>query len=216
MGEVKVAYMVLGPFMTNTYILYDEGSKKASIIDPSFTPDNILKFLSDKQLDVESILLTHAHVDHMAGLNRIRKEYPFSKTYMNREDEAYLSDPAKNLSDAFPVPVICEAPDVWVSEGDMIQTLGETLTVLTTPGHTPGGVSYFWKRKNIVFTGDALFHGSIGRTDFPGGSMRTLVEGIQEHLFVLPDDTIVLSGHGNPTTIGIEKKRNPFLQETRL
>ncbi|MDY6084314.1 MAG: MBL fold metallo-hydrolase [Dialister sp.] len=210
MGDAKIAYMVLGPFMTNTYILYDEALKKASIIDPSFTPESILKFLSEKELDVESILLTHAHVDHIAGLNQIRKEYPYSKTYMSKQDEAYLTDPSKNLSDSFPTPVICEAPDVWISNKETIHTLGEDLLVLSTPGHTPGGVSYYWKEKHIVFTGDALFQGSIGRTDFPGGNMDELLSSIRENLFVLPDDTIVLSGHGSPTTIGIEKKSNPF------
>lgn len=210
MGDVKVAYMVLGPFMTNTYILYDELSKKASIIDPSFTPDAILKFLSNKQLTVESILLTHAHADHIAGLNRIRKEFPKSKTYMNKQDEAYLTDPAKNLSDTLSAPIICDAPDVWVSDGETIHTLGEALVILATPGHTPGGVSYYWKEKHIVFTGDALFQGSIGRTDFPGGNLEELIASIRKNLFPLPDNTIVLSGHGEPTTIGREKTQNPF------
>ncbi len=208
---MKIKYTVLGPFMTNTYIVYDENTKEGLVVDPSFTPENYIKAINDEGIILKSIFLTHAHVDHMAGMNTLRAAFPEAELYMSRGDESYLRDPQKNLSYEFPDPVLVEDPEHWVKAGDHIQTCGFDFTVIETPGHTPGGLSFYLAKERLVFTGDSLFQGSIGRTDFPGGSMRQLVEGIQKNLFPLPDDTLVLSGHGNPTTIGREKKGNPFL-----
>ena len=130
---------------------------------------------------------------------------------MSRGDASYLKDPSKNLSYEFPDHVLVEDPEHWVKGGDPIKTCGLDFTVIDTPGHTPGGISFYEAKEGIVFTGDSLFHGSIGRTDFPGGSMTTLVTAIRKNLFCLPDTVTVLSGHGDPTTIGQEKKTNPFL-----
>lgn len=118
---------------------------------------------------------------------------------MSRGDASYLKDPSKNLSYTFPDHVLVEDPEHWVKGGDSIKTCGLDFTVIDTPGHTPGGISFYEAKKGIVFTGDSLFHGSIGRTDFPGGSMTTLVTAIRKNLFCLPDTVTVLSGHGDPT-----------------
>ena len=208
---MKIKYTVLGPFMTNTYIVYDENTKEGLVIDPSFTPEYYIQTILDDKIILKSIFLTHAHVDHMAGMNTLRNRFPDAELYMSRGDESYLKDPAKNLSYEFPDSVIVEEPEHWIKGGEHIKTCGLDFTVIDTPGHTPGGLSFYEEKEQIVFTGDSLFQGSIGRTDFPGGSMTQLVEGIRRNLFCLPDDVVVLSGHGNPTSIGQEKKTNPFL-----
>ncbi len=208
---MKIKYTVLGPFMTNTYIVYNEKTLDGLVVDPSFTPEHYINAIIESKIKLKSIFLTHAHVDHMAGMNELRAKFPEAELYMSRGDAAYLRDPAKNLSYEFPTHVLVDDPDHWVKGGDHIQTCGLDFTVFDTPGHTPGGISFYEEKEKIVFTGDSLFQGSIGRTDFPGGSMTQLVEGIRDHLLTLPDDVVVLSGHGNPTSIGVEKKTNPFL-----
>lgn len=208
---MKIMYMVLGPFMTNTYILYNEETMEGLVVDPSFTPDHYIKAIQDKKIRLLSIFLTHAHVDHMAGMNELRRAFPDAKMYMDKRDRPFLQDAERNLSSMFPVPTLVDDADVWVKDGDEIETCGYTFRGIDTAGHTPGGISFYLQKEGIVFTGDSLFQGSIGRTDFPGGSMKELTGSIKKNLFSLPDSTVVLSGHGNQTTIGEEKRSNPFL-----
>ena len=208
---MKIMYMVLGPFMTNTYILYNEETMEGLVVDPSFSPEHYIKAISEKKIHRRSIFLTHGHVDHMAGMNELRKAFPAAKMYMDKRDHPFLRDPEKNLSYMFPVPTLVDDADVWVKDGDEIETCGYTFQAIDTAGHTPGGISFYMKREGLVFTGDSLFQGSIGRTDFPGGSLKELTGTIKKNLFSLPDSTVVLSGHGEQTTIGQEKKTNPFL-----
>lgn len=208
---MKIMYMVLGPFMTNTYILYNEETMEGLVVDPSFSPEQYIKAIEEKKIHLTSIFLTHAHVDHMAGMNELRKAFPEARMYMDKRDRPFLRDPEKNLSYMFPTPTLVDDADVWVKDGDEIETSGYTFQVIDTSGHTPGGISFYMKKEGIVFTGDSLFQGSIGRTDFPGGSMKELTGSIRKNLFALPDSTVVLSGHGEQTTIGQEKRTNPFL-----
>lgn len=208
---MKISYLVLGPFMTNTYIVWDEKTMNAVIIDPSFSPEHIWQAVMKIGAVPKMFLLTHGHVDHIAGLNFLREKYPDAKTYMSEKDVPLLAKASLNLSNMLPEAVTCAAPDVCVKEGDRITLDSMEFTVLETPGHTPGGLSFYAEKDGVVFTGDSLFQGSIGRTDFPGGSMTVLVNGIRRALFALPDSAHVLSGHGDPTTIGIEKRTNPFL-----
>lgn len=208
---MKIMYMVLGPFMTNTYILYNEETMEGLVVDPSFSPEQYIKAIEEKKIHLTSIFLTHAHVDHMAGMNELRKAFPEARMYMDKRDRPFLRDPEKNLSYMFPTPTLVDDADVWVKDGDEIETSGYTFQVIDTSGHTPGGISFYLKKEGIVFTGDSLFQGSIGRTDFPGGSMKELTGSIRKNLFTLPDSTVVLSGHGEQTTIGQEKRTNPFL-----
>lgn len=208
---MKIMYMVLGPFMTNTYILYNEATMEGLVVDPSFSPQQYIKAIEEKKIHLTSIFLTHAHVDHMAGMNELRKAFPEARMYMDKRDRPFLRDPERNLSYMFPTPTLVDDADVWVKDGDEIVTSGYTFQVIDTSGHTPGGISFYLKKEGIVFTGDSLFQGSIGRTDFPGGSMKELTGSIRKNLFTLPDSTVVLSGHGEQTTIGQEKRTNPFL-----
>ena len=197
--------------MTNTYILYNEETMEGLVVDPSFSPEQYIKAIEEKKIHLTSIFLTHAHVDHMAGMNELRKAFPEARMYMDKRDRPFLRDPEKNLSYMFPTPTLVVDADVWVKDGDEIETSGYTFQVIDTSGHTPGGISFYMKKEGIVFTGDSLFQGSIGRTDFPGGSMKELTGSIRKNLFALPDSTVVLSGHGEQTTIGQEKRTNPFL-----
>lgn len=197
--------------MTNTYILYNEETMEGLVVDPSFSPEQYIKAIEEKKIHLTSIFLTHAHVDHMAGMNELRKAFPKARMYMDKRDQPFLRDPEKNLSYMFPTPTLVDDADVWVKDGDEIETSGYTFQVIDTSGHTPGGISFYLKKEGIVFTGDSLFQGSIGRTDFPGGSMKELTGSIRKNLFTLPDSTVVLSGHGEQTTIGQEKRTNPFL-----
>lgn len=208
---MKIMYMVLGPFMTNTYILYNEATMEGLVVDPSFSPEQYIKAIEEKKIHLTSIFLTHAHVDHMAGMNELRKAFPEARMYMDKRDRPFLRDPERNLSYMFPTPTLVDDADVWVKDGDEIETSGYTFQVIDTSGHTPGGISFYLKKEGIVFTGDSLFQGSIGRTDFLGGSMKELTGSIRKNLFALPDSTVVLSGHGEQTTIGQEKRTNPFL-----
>lgn len=208
---MKISYLVLGPFMTNTYLAWNEDGMDGIIIDPSFTPEHIWQALLKIGMAPKKILLTHAHVDHIAGLNFLREKFPDAKVYMSAKDLPLLTSAAMNLSNMLDQPVVCGKPDVLVKEGDHITEGAIDLEVLETPGHTPGGLSFYDKKEGLVFTGDTLFQGSVGRTDFPGGSMTTLLTSIRSELFTLPDATHVLPGHGEPTTIGAEKRSNPFL-----
>lgn len=209
---MKITYMVLGPFQTNTYIAWDEATMNAVVIDPSFTPEHIEEAILKLGVSVQKILVTHAHVDHIAGLSFLREKHPDAKVYMNENDLPYLKNAMLNLSDMLGEGICCATPDCLVKEGDEISVDSMHFTVLETPGHTPGGISFYVKESGLVFTGDTLFEASVGRTDFPGGSMTTLLSSIRDKLFTLPEETCVLSGHGDPTSIGREKKINPFMQ----
>ena len=143
---MKITYLVLGPFMTNTYIIYDENTMDAVIIDPSFTPENIIRAVAQLKVNVKGIFLTHGHVDHMAGLNKLKGVYKEARVYMNINDKEYLSDPKKNLSDSFPQPTICKAADYWVSYREHIKVGKLDFTVLDTSGHTPGGISFYMEK----------------------------------------------------------------------
>ncbi len=209
---MKITYMVLGPFQTNTYIAWDEATMNAVVIDPSFTPEHIEEAILKLGVSVQKILVTHAHVDHIAGLSFLREKHPDAKVYMNENDLPYLKNALLNLSDMLGEGIFCAPPDCLVKEGDEISVDSMHFTVLETPGHTPGGISFYVKESGLVFTGDTLFEASVGRTDFPGGSMTTLLSSIRDKLFTLPEETCVLSGHGDPTSIGREKKINPFMQ----
>lgn len=208
---MKISYLVLGPFMTNTYLAWNEDGMDGIIIDPSFTPEHIWQAVLKIGMVPKKILLTHAHVDHIAGLNFLREKFPDAKVCMSAKDLPLLTSASMNLSNMLDKPVVCGKPDVLVKEGDHITEGAMDLEVLETPGHTPGGLSFYDRKDGLVFTGDTLFEGSVGRTDFPGGSMTTLLTSIRKELFTLPDATHVLPGHGEPTTIGTEKRTNPFL-----
>jgi hydroxyacylglutathione hydrolase len=200
--------LVVGPLQVNCFILADEKTKDAVVIDPGDDAQDILKVIADKGLRVRYIVNTHAHFDHV-GANKAVRDATGAELLLHEADAAVLAAVA-NQSRAFGMaPVSSPPPDRLLKHGDRIVAGEVALTVLHTPGHTPGGISLL--EQGMVFTGDALFAGSIGRTDFPGGDLMTLVRSIKTNLMTLPDDTKVFSGHGPASTIGDERAENPFL-----
>ena len=211
---MKIESLILGDYQTNCYILRSEpATKQCLIIDTGLEAEVLIDFLQGDKLNPAVVVLTHGHADHISGITLLRKNYPEIKVYIHKLDAEMLTDARSNLSalagkafdDAKPA-------DVLLEEAEVIELAGITLGVLHTPGHTPGGICLYSKENNIVFVGDTLFAQSVGRTDFPGGSMPQLIAGIKEKLCTLPDDTIVYPGHGPQTTIGLEKSSNPYLQ----
>ncbi|BCJ85773.1 MBL fold metallo-hydrolase [Effusibacillus dendaii] len=201
----------LGAFQTNCYVLTDEDHKTAIIIDPGYGPDIVLDAVDGYK--VEHILLTHAHLDHIGGLQQLKQATgaPIS-IHINEKD--WLTDPMLNGSGRWPQisgPITGPAADRFVAEGDKIQFADTEISVLFVPGHSPGSVAYV--AGDQVFAGDTLFFGSIGRTDLPGGDHDTLIDSIRRKLYVLPNQTIVYPGHGPETTIERERQSNPFVRD---
>jgi hydroxyacylglutathione hydrolase len=200
------------PFAENTYIARRQGRTDAVVFDPGFEPERILEYLAEHKLTVAAILNTHGHVDHIAGNAAMKKAFPDVPLVIGAGDAAMLTDPWLNMSAPFGMSITSPPADRTVREGEAYEAAGLPLDVLEIPGHSPGHVVFVLRTKPaIVFGGDVLFAGSIGRTDFPGGDLQLLLSGIRAKLWPLPDDTIVYPGHGPATTIGEEKTSNPFL-----
>ncbi len=202
--------LVVGPLQVNCFIVADEKTKEALVIDPGDDAADILKLIKDKGLKVKYIVNTHGHFDHV-GANKAVKEATGAELLIHEAD-AQLMAAAASHSSMFGMKSVSSPPaDRFVKDGDVI-TAGEiALTVAHSPGHSQGGICLLGN--GIAFTGDSLFAGSIGRTDFPGGDLKTLLRSIRKNLLVLPDDTKVFSGHGPASTIGEERKENPFLND---
>ena len=200
------------PFAENTYLLWADGSTDTVVVDPGFEPDAVLEALRERELTPVAVLNTHGHVDHIAGNKAMKQYFPDAPLVIGRGDAAMLTDPALNLSGAFGFDIVSPPADRLVDEGDEFTFAGMTFGVLEIPGHSPGHVAYVLDGPDakMVLGGDVLFAGSIGRTDFPNGSQTQLVAGIRAKLWPLPDATRVYPGHGPVTTIGEEKRTNPF------
>lgn len=210
---MKIDTFMLGAYETNCYILREsETAKDCLIIDVGLEPGRFIDFFRSEKLNPVAIVLTHGHIDHIAGVTVLRTEFPDIKVYVHKLDADMLTEAHRNLSAMLGAAFSTEPADLIIEEKSVIEDAGIKLEVLHTPGHTPGGVCLYSKDEGVVFTDDALFADSVGRTDFPGGSMAQLVKGIKEKLLILPDDTIVYPGHGPATTIGREKADNQFLQ----
>lgn len=200
------------PFEENTYILWRDGSPDALVIDPGFDPDAILQEIKNEGLNVAAILNTHGHADHIAGNDALKQAFPSAPLIIGVNEARLLQDPWANLSAPFGAEIISPPADRTVAEGDTVETAGFQFAVREIPGHSPGHVVFILRGEpTVVFGGDVLFRGSVGRTDFPGGSMNQLASGIREKLYVLPEDTLVYPGHGPVTTTGHEKRTNPYI-----
>lgn len=205
---MRMTRMVVGAIATNCYIVSDENTKKAFIVDPGGDAERIKNKVAESGLTVEAILLTHGHFDHMMAVDELRDCYG-AKVYLGEAEKELIANAQQNVSAMFGKPMTTTA-DVFVKDGEILNIAGFSIQVIATPGHTKGGVCYYMKEQEAAFSGDTIFQCSVGRTDFPGGSQSELSRSIGEKLFVLPDDTQLFPGHGDSTVVSYERKYNPF------
>ena len=208
--KMKVYPLVLGPVQTACYIISNE--KKAVVVDPAANANQIIQYLGTKKLELEAVLLTHGHFDHIGAVNELVAKYQVP-IYAHKKEKEYFENPDVNLS-----PMIYERLVLnkdfeyrFISDQEVIECLGTKVKAFHVPGHTTGSICYYFESEDIVFTGDTLFKHSIGRTDFIYGNHDQLIKGIRGKLLSLPGHTLVYPGHGECTTIGEESKHNPFL-----
>ncbi|HNT28569.1 MAG TPA: MBL fold metallo-hydrolase [bacterium] len=203
----RVVTEPIGPVAANCHTL--EFGDQVILIDPGGDADLLLRLIGTRTLT--AMLVTHGHYDHIGAIGELKERHPGAAVMIHRDERLFLSDPSLNLSCHFGIDGrYGHAPERLLDHGDRIMLPdGDTLSVIHTPGHTPGGVCFYGD--GVLFSGDTLFFESIGRCDLPGGDEETLLTSIRERLLTLPDDTRVLSGHMNVTTIGHEKRHNPFL-----
>jgi len=202
--------VTLGPFETNCYIV--ASGERCWIIDASFEPEELIGRVRKLDLKPEALILTHAHVDHMAGIDEVVRAFGPLPVVMHADEREWLANPILNLSAAMGMPVTARGPDRFIADGDTLTLGDQQWSVLHTPGHSPGGVSLVNSKARIAIVGDTLFAGSIGRTDFPGSDFETLSQSIRTKLYTLPDETRIYPGHGPASTIGRERRTNPFVR----
>lgn len=213
--SVRIETFVEAMFGENSVVVSTRDGGPCWIVDPSFPPQcqQALAFIAEHELQLEAIVLTHGHADHIAGVEHVLHDHPDAPIWIGAEDDCMLTDPNANLSAPFGVQlVVPKSADMHLNSGDTVELDGTVWQVLDTSGHSPGGRSFYCAQAGIVIVGDALFAGSIGRVDFPGSSPQQLLDNIRDNLYTLPDETVVHTGHGPTTTIGAEKRTNPFVR----
>jgi len=210
---MKIKKLLVGPLQANCYVVWDKDGGRAAIIDPGGDPEEIISVVDDEKLKPVVLINTHGHIDHIAANRAIKERYDIP-LLIHREDSASLTDPGLNLSAMGFGQLDSPPSDRELQDGDEIPVGEIMLKVISTPGHTPGGICLLISRSDqpdVIITGDTLFAGGVGQTDFPGGSWDLLMESIRNRLLSFPDETIILPGHGPHSTIGEERKSNPFL-----
>jgi hydroxyacylglutathione hydrolase len=213
-AEYTIETVESRPFAQNSYLLWREGRSDALVFDPGFDPESILAILSSQGRRPAAILNTHGHADHIAGNQAMKDAFPDVPLVIGRNEAFLLQDAEANLSAPFGLPIASPAAEQLVDDGERLSLAGFEFEVREIPGHSPGSVVFLCAEFDppFVIGGDVLFAGSIGRTDL-GGDMPQLLDGIRTKLLTLPNATVIYPGHGPPTTIGAEKRSNPFVGE---
>ncbi len=216
-GGVGIEGFASGPYQTNCYVVWPinigtNDPKACWIVDAGFEPGLLIGAVRSRGLTPEAVVLTHAHVDHIAGIGEVRQAFPGVPVWIHSAEQRWLNDPVLNLSAYSGESVTAPGPDRLLEGGETLSLGPTTWHVLHTPGHSPGSIALWNEGAGVVLSGDALFAGSVGRTDFPGSDHATLMKSIREKLYTLPNATRVLSGHGSETTIGRERVSNPYVR----
>ena len=206
---MKIEKFVLGPVGTNCHIVLNETSKECFLVDVAACPPELISHIRKEELSVKAVLITHGHFDHIMGLDELLKVYPVP-VYVCEKERELITNPELNSSLSMLGRRYAFDGAQYVKDMDTLEIAEMKIRVIETPGHTCGGCCYYLLEEGVLFSGDTLFRGSVGRTDLPTGSMNTLVRSVEDRLFVLPDETRVYPGHMEETTIGYEKKYNPF------
>ena len=201
---MEMTQLYIERYSTNCYLLLNEETKEMIVIDPGANGDRIYEKCTENGGKVAAILLTHAHYDHITGVHRLR-ELSGAKVYVNLAEKASFKNSAIHMWDSE------LTPDEFMEDGERMTLAGMEFVAISTPGHTPGCMCFYFEKEGMLFSGDTLFRASVGRTDFPGGDTQQLVDSVRNKLFVLPEDTQVFPGHMGATTIAFEKKHNPFV-----
>lgn len=212
---MRIDTFTLGAWMTNCYVVSDEasgGSGACWIVDAGFAPGSMLDAIDAAKLAPTQVVLTHAHVDHIAGLHAVRERYPDIPILIHEAEREFLTDASLNLSMFLDEPFVGPDATGSLAHGQVLTIGDAAFEVRHTPGHSPGNVCFYEPNEGVAIVGDTLFAGSVGRTDFPTSNPRDLLTSIREQLLTLPGDTRVLPGHGSETTIARERATNPFLR----
>jgi len=212
---IHIERFVFNHFQVNCYVLYDP-TGMCVIVDPSAyleeEKDQLIGFIGEKKLKPSWVINTHGHVDHIPGISRLKEKYAVRMAM--HKDDLFLIDHAPEQGMIFGFHINKpDNPDIFLEDKQILSVLDTPLEIRHAPGHSPGSVMIYSAENNFLITGDVLFEGSIGRTDLPGGNYNMLVKSIKEQILTLPDDTIVYPGHGTVTTVGEERRQNPFLRD---
>lgn len=210
MEKLKIGSITMGVCQTNCYFVYREGTKDVIFFDPADRGEDLYRMLQEKGFQVKAILLTHGHFDHIWGVDKLRG-LSGAPVYACEAERGLCEDADANVSEQAGRACTIQ-PDYYVKDGEEIAAAGMRCRLIATPGHTAGSCCYYFEEAGFLIAGDTLFQESVGRTDFPTGSMSDLVRSVKEKLFILPGETKVYPGHGDSTTIGYEKENNPFVQ----
>lgn len=206
---MKITRFMTGPIQTNAYLAVDEDTNKGFIVDPGYYCPELTEKVRSENIDITYIMLTHGHGDHIGGLKGHLKDFPDAKVVAYAEEREMLTNPAINLSFDVSGEAISFEADIYVKDRDRLQVGNTEITLIHTPGHTKGGMCLY--AKGNLFCGDTIFRRSIGRTDFYGGDFRVLMNSIRDRIYTLPDDTVLWPGHMEVSTVGEEKRENPFV-----